>query len=283
MYYYALVSVAVVMFSFMFLLNEQYEKESGTALTSIFKFSIGTSSAGFIILFAMNGFRLELTPFSAAVALWAVVNNLLYTLCSIRSLSKINLSLFSIFAMLGGMTIPFIAGIIFYDEPITVGKALCFVLIAVSLFFTFQKGEGKKGFIYYAGVFITNGMSGVISKFYSEADCNKASSNGYSAQIALFSFIAAFIILLCIKGDKSLPKKKSLFCMAGCGIVSNVANFILLIALSHLPASAQYPFVTGGVMIVSTIICAFTPNKPKKREIIAVALSFMGIMCLLLT
>lgn len=282
MYYYALVTAAVVMFSFQFLLNEQYEKESGTALTSVFKFSLGTSAAGFIILFIMNGCRIEFTPFSLAVAAVAVIDNLLYTVCSIRALSKINLSLFSIFAMLGGMAIPFAAGILFFDEEMTLGKGLCFLLIAVSLFFTLQKDENKKGYIYYAGVFITNGMSGVITKFYSAFDCVKASDGGYSVQKALLTLIVSGIILIFIKGDKSLPKPKSLFCTAGYGIICNVANYLLLLSLAHLPASAQYPFVTGGVMIVSTIICAFTPNKPNKKEIAAVVLSFTGILCLVL-
>jgi drug/metabolite transporter (DMT)-like permease len=48
-----------------------------------------------------------------------------------------------------------------------------------------------------------------------------------------------------------------------------------------LPASAQYPFVTGGTMIVSTVISLFTDKKPSKKEIIAVALSFIGIVLLI--
>ena len=49
-----------------------------------------------------------------------------------------------------------------------------------------------------------------------------------------------------------------------------------------LPASVQYPFVTGGVMIVSTIISAITGKAPSKRELLALTLSFLGIMALVL-
>ena len=68
--------------------------------------------------------------------------------------------------------------------------------------------------------------------------------------------------------------------MAAYGAVNRVANFLLLLSLAHLPASAQYPFVTGGVMIVSTLISFFTPQKPSKKELLAVALAFAGIILL---
>jgi drug/metabolite transporter (DMT)-like permease len=47
-----------------------------------------------------------------------------------------------------------------------------------------------------------------------------------------------------------------------------------------LPASAQYPFVTGGTMIVSTAISMFTDKKPNKKEIFAVLLAFVGLILL---
>ena len=70
--------------------------------------------------------------------------------------------------------------------------------------------------------------------------------------------------------------------MLGYGILNKIGNFLLLIALAHLPASVQYPMVTGGVMICSTVICFFTRQKPGKREIASLALSFIGILALVL-
>jgi len=62
------------------------------------------------------------------------------------------------------------------------------------------------------------------------------------------------------------------------GIVNTIANFFLVIALAHVDASIQYPMVTGGVMIVSTLICFFGKNKPSKKELLAVLLSFIGLL-----
>ena len=55
---------------------------------------------------------------------------------------------------------------------------------------------------------------------------------------------------------------------------------MLLLSLAVLPASAQYTFITGGTIIVSTIIGFFTDKKPNKREVIAVMIAFVGILLL---
>ena len=68
----------------------------------------------------------------------------------------------------------------------------------------------------------------------------------------------------------------------GNGILGCIANLLLLISLAHLPASAQYPFVTGGVMIMSTALCFFTSRKPRARELVSVALAFAGMLALVL-
>jgi len=277
---YSLVSIAVVMFGFMFLFNSQYEKLCGTSMRSVLTFTAGSYSVGFIFLLLINKFKIEFTAFSMIVAVVAALNLVFYNFCSIKALNKINLSLYSVFAMLGGMALPFVAGILFFDEDLTLGKIICFITIAFSLFLTVEKGQHKGGYKYYLGIFTFNGMSGVISKFYSASTYTKASEAGYSVQIALCAVIMCLILLIFNKDEKIKLNIKSIGCISANGILGNVANFLLLLGLAKLPASAQYPFVTGGVMIVSTIICFFTPNKPKKREIASVALSFAGILAL---
>ena len=257
----------------------------GNGLRAVLKFNVFSNSTGLIILLAVNiiqnGAIFQFTPFSIGVSLFAAINNLLFVFCSIKSFNIINLSLYSLFAMLGGMALPFVAGTIFWKEEVTVGKVICFVIIVIALCLTVKKDNKKSGTIYYIGVFIFNGMSGVISKFYSESKFEKAENAGYSAQIALFVIAICVVVLLLNKQEKQKTTKKALMYSFCYGIMSNVRNFLLLLGLIGLPASAQYPFVTGGTMIVSTLLCYFTPNKPSKREMIAVVLSFVGVLALM--
>ena len=66
------------------------------------------------------------------------------------------------------------------------------------------------------------------------------------------------------------------------GTVGKIANFVLVIALAHVDASVQYPMVTGGVMTVSTLICFFGERKPSRKELLSVALAFLGMLALFL-
>lgn len=280
--YYAVISAAVIMFSFQFLFNQIYEKTNGGSLRSMLIFTLGANFTGLFILLCINKFKLEFSWFTTAIALLAAINNLLYSYCSLKALGKINLSLYSVFAMLGGMTLPFIVGIFAYNEEITLGKVICFTAITASLFLTIEKGTTKNGLLYYSGVFIMNGMSGVLSKIYQSTDIKKTGEAGYSMMISFLIIIICLLMLIFIKKPDIRFSYKALGASAGYGLLSNTANFLLLLSLSHIPASAQYPFITGGVMIVSTIICFFTQNKPSKKEIVSVLLSFAGILALLI-
>lgn len=278
--YYLIVLSAVTMFAFQILFSERYENKNGNSFAAVLKFIITAHSTGFVIMFAMNKFRLELTPFSLTVAACAAINIFLFNICSIKSFSKINISLYSVICTLGGMVLPFLAGIFFYDEEITAGKILCIILIIPALILTVNKDNSKGGLIYYIGVFITNGMSGVYSKFYQSGNYEKASEAGYSLQIAAIAVIICAIMLIFVKDKKPKMTAVPALFASGFGVLNSIGNFLLLIGLTQLPASAQYPFVTGGIMIISTIICCFTKNKPGKRDFISVALSLIAILAL---
>lgn len=279
---YALLAAAATMFSFQFLFNGIFEKEYGNGIKAMLVFSSGSSAVGFIILLAINKFQFEFTPFTLLMAILAAVDSVGYTYFSLKSLGRINLSMYSMFAMLGGMVLPSIAGIC-YGEKFTTGKAVCFALILVSLLLTIKKGDKKSGYIYYIGVFMLNGLSGVLSTVFKNADCEKTSEAGYSVLIALSALIISLVFLPFVKEKGKKLTIKAVFSMAGYGVLCRMGNYLLLIALASIPASAQYPFVTGGTMILSTIISMFTKNKPSKREIAGVGISFAGLVILMLT
>lgn len=283
MMYYLVISAAVTLFAFSFLFNQRYENNCGNSLKSALIFSLGANIVAALVLFAINGFKAEFTVFTFIVATVAALNSIIYSVCSIKALGKINLSLYSVFAMLGGMALPFFAGILFFNEDFTAAKAVCFIAVASSLFFTVKKGENKNGgTLYYVAVFICNGMSGVLAKFFQTSPFQKTGNTSYSLLIAVMTALISAVITLFLRNQKIQFAKKAAADIMIFGTFSSVGNLLLLISLEHLPASAQYPFVTGGVMIISTVICFFTKNKPSKRELISVAVAFAGILALVI-
>ncbi len=279
--YYLLTSAAVVMFSLQFWFNDRFQSHCGSGAKAAMLFSLGTNAAGFAALLLINRFRFEFTPFSGLMALAAGLDGILFLYCSLKAFAVINLSLYSVFSMLGGMVLPFVLGIAVYGEPLTPGKGLCFAFTAAALALTVKKDAGhRRAGIWYAGIFILNGMSGVIAKIFLSAPYAKTSEAGFSVLSALAGALLAAAALPLVKGKLPKITLRPALDMAAYGAVNRVANYLLLLSLAHLPASAQYPFVTGGVMIVSTLISFFTPQKPSKKELLAVALAFAGILIL---
>ena len=280
--YYALILLSVVMFGSCFAMNDTYRKMRGSSFKISFECSLIAALPNLILLLALNGFRFECTPFSLVMAVLSALNGLAFSFCSFKALGKINLSLYSLFSMLGGMALPFVQGILFYGEQLTVAKIVCFVFIVFALLTTLEKGERKSGTIYYIGVFVLNGMSGVLSKIFTATDLPKTSATGYSllANIATL-FIAVFVLLLFRKRKTPAHTPLSVGVAAASGVVNRLANLLLILSLVHVDASVQYPMVTGGTMIVSTAIAFMDKSrKPSKKELLSVALAFLGTLAL---
>lgn len=272
------------MFGLQFFCNQQYERECKSSFTSSMMFIFGGALAGLVVLLAVNGLKWEFTSFTIIMATLAALDGMAFSFCSMKALGKINLSLYSLFSMLGGMVLPFCLGVFFFDEKFTVGKAICLVLVIIALALGVEKkSEGKGGTIYYIGVFVFNGLSGVISKFFQASDFEKTSEAAYSVWTAVITAaISGIILSFSFRKSPIKLNAKAVLSMAGNGILNRVANYLLLLSLAYLPASVQYPMITGGVMIVSSLLSYFTPNKPKLKEWISVALSFAGIMIMVL-
>ena len=281
--YYGFIFISVVMFGFNFALQDVYRKMRGSGMKISLEASFVGSLAGLAVLIIINGFRFELTPFTLVMALLAALNSFGFTFCSFRALEVINLSLFSLFSMLGGMALPFVQGIVFYHEEITVAKVVCFAFICAALLMTVSRSDKRKGTVYYIGIFVLNGMSGVLSKIFTEAPFPKTNAASYSIWIAVCTAaISGALLFLFFRGkgtEKPYTWRAGGICALH-GSVGKIANFVLMIALTHVDASAQYPLVTGGVMIVSTLICFFGDRKPSKKEIFSVILAFLGMLAL---
>lgn len=280
--YYSLIILSVVIFAGDFWLKDVFRKMRGSNLKISLESALVSSIAGLIALVAINGFKFEFTVFTFIMALLSSVNGILFTFCGFRALNTINLSLYSLFSMLGGMALPFLQGILFYGEDVTLSKFVCFVFIVAALLLTLEKGDKKGGTVYYIGIFVLNGLSGVLSKIFISAPYEKTSAAGYSILLAVVSAVLSGLLLLVFFRKKpSAPNTPvSISVSAAMGITNKIANFILVIALAHVDASVQYPMVTGGVIIVSTIIAFLGKNKPSKKEYISVIIAFIGLLLL---
>ncbi len=272
---YALVFSATILFALQFLFNQKYEQNRGSDLKSALEFTLYKSVVIVIIMLFISKFRFAVTLFSIGLSVVYASACILMTYFSMKAFAVANLSVYSVFSMLGGMLLPFLLGVGFYDEKLTLFKVVCCGLIAVSVLLNLKSGkQSKKAFLYYMAVFVLNGSVGVISKIHQSSATPHTDSTGFMILSSLASILISGVWLLVKYKKIPAVKGKSLLYASGYGVFNGVGNLFLLISLSQLPASVQYPLVTGGVMVFSTIISSIRKEKLTKVDYIAAAISF---------
>lgn len=275
--YYIMVLIAAVLFSLQFLCQQKYEENCGTGFCAALGFSLYKGLVVILMMLILSGFKIQFTLFSFILSGVYALCYILMISFSLKAFSVANLSVYSVFTMLGGMLLPFLAGVLFYNEELSVFKVMCCLLIVVAVLLNIQKGTGnKKAIIYYMLVFVLNGMVGVLSKIHQDSGIAHTDSTSFMLYSGVFTVIICSIWLR-VKGERiPLMKGKNLLYSAGDGALNGIGDLLLLIAVANIPASVQYPLVTGGVMVFSTIISVIRHEKLRKVEYIAAAIAFIS-------
>lgn len=279
--YYALIVAATAMFSVQFIFSKGYQRECGPSLGSAMKFSLYTSLVGLAAMLIINSFKVDITLFSFIVALLNTIVGISYSFATVKAFEYTSLALYSLFAMLGGMLLPMLFGIIYCGEELTVYKVLSAVLIIIALVIgSYEKDSKKTGLGMCLLLFFLNGMSGVLSKFHQMNVDLCVDSQSYMI-ISKVLTIAICLFYMLYKGVSFKLNLKATVCSVGNGILSNLGNLFLLISLIHVDASVQYPIVTGGVIVFSTIAEGIYNKKISLKEIISAVVAFLATLILI--
>ena len=280
--YYVLVIISTVLFSLQFLFNQRFQQTYGTGMKATQVFSLYKSLVIILMMLLISGFKVQFSWFSLGMATIYAVSSIAMGYYSLKAFSVANLSVYSVFSMLGGMILPFFLGVLFYDEGDNlVFKIICCALIVVAVLLNIKSGkQDKKALFYYFAVFVLNGMAGVISKIHqSSTSLSPVDSTSFMLLTAAVSVVISAAWLLIAYREIPLIKGKNILFVTGYGVFNGLGNLFLLIALSGengLPASVQYPLVPGGVMVCSTVISTIRKEKLTVREYIATAIALLA-------
>lgn len=290
--YIALICFATFLFSVQFVFNDVYQRGEGANVVTSMLFSGLTGIAGVVMLVLTNADAFQYSLFSMLLAFLSAAKNVLSAYLSIMVLSRANLSVYSLYSMLGGMLLPFGYAILFCGEPLTWQKCVCTVLVMGALLLGLkgkdnapdeQRQHGSP-LPWYLGVFVMNGLSGVFSTIHQRAGEIAVSASAYSLMERLWGLLIVVIVLLvCRSRGQAIRLKRplrSIGSTAGYGVITTLANLILLIALLHVDASIQYPIVTGGVIVLSLLWDWVLGKKPNRYAVGAAAVSFAGLLFL---
>ena len=279
--YYTLVIISTILFSLQFLFTQRFQETSGTGMKPTLVFSLYKSLVIILMMLLISGFKIQFSWFSLFMATVYAVSSMAMSYYSLKAFAVANLSVYSVFSMLGGMILPFFLGVLFFDEgDKLVFKIICCALIVVAVLLNVKSGkQDKKALFYYFAVFVLNGMSGVISKLHQSSSLSPVDSSSFMLWSAVVTVVLSAAWLLIAYRQIPLVKGKNILFVTGYGVFNGLGNLFLLIALSGesgLPASVQYPLVTGGVMVCSTIISTIRKEKLTFREYIATFIALLA-------
>ncbi|MBQ4580690.1 MAG: hypothetical protein IJA83_08510 [Clostridia bacterium] len=272
--------------------NDVYQRGEGANVVTAMLFSGLTGIAGIIMLVLTNGDAFQYSLFSMLLAFLSAAKNVLSAYLSIMVLSRANLSVYSLYSMLGGMLLPFGYAILFCGEPLTWQKCVCTVLVMGALLLGLrgkdsapeEKRQQGSPLPWYLGVFVMNGLSGVFSTIHQRAGEIAVSASAYSLMERVWGLLIVVVVLLvCRSRGQAIRLQKplrSIGSTVGFGVITTLANLILLIALLHVDASIQYPIVTGGVIVLSLMWDWILGKKPNRYAVGAAAVSFAGLLFL---
>lgn len=281
--YYLMAVGASVCYSLQFVCMKFYQRHVRNNIFTSLVFGAAIMALGAIVMLIINAVRrgglyLTYTPFTLLVAAGLALVTVLSTVVGIAVLKRGKLSIYSNFTMLGGMALPFVFGLAFMGEKITVWKGIGMGIMVISLLLSMWDGKGKEPRVSGSAIFFVlcfvqfalNGSTSVFSAVQANAETVFGQevtdvydfiiwSRIFTVGISAIMFGVAAGAMHSQKQEllavKDVFAGKAILPLIGYAIVS-LAGFLLsmfCMGEGRLDASSLYPITTGGTIVLSAL------------------------------
>ena len=276
---------AVLCIGGQFSLTKLYQIRVGNGLVVSLLYSLFSGIVAAVLLLFICDFNISINSFAFLTAAGGIICVVGYTVVGMKMMSIGKVAVYTIFLMLGGMFVPFLYGVIFLKESVTIWKIIGVILLFIALFVpALKKDEAKtknlKLFIILGiVVFILNGLVGVFNKMH-QISSNAISTFEYGFWQNIISTVTLLVMIpLCAVFNKEknnivLSAKIAMllwWVIILYALLSQCGGILLLFAAKKIDASVMYPIVTGGVMVV-TALCGVIFYKEKLDKYVAISL-----------
>ena len=260
-------------------LNQGNTRETGIA----FNFLIGI--IGFLIYFGICGFKIRIPPFSLILAVLFTACVGFYTIIGFKIMNMGSMAVYTVFLMLGGMVLPYFYGVIFLGESVTSTKIVALLLMIVAIMLQSDLVNNKRKALFYLLcmlVFILNGLTSIVSKMHQiDLGYQTVSENEFVAlnnAVRALMFGGMLPFLKC-KGIMRSIKPKMYAVILLSGLFSSTAYLLQLKCASHLPATVQFPVMTGGTIILTALAGLFCfGEKLAKKQVAGLTICLGAII-----
>lgn len=285
---FIMLAIAALLLGADFALNKVYQRAYGATPKSPFYFNALLGLFTFLVFFAANGFRLAFTPFSAVLAALMSLFVMSYNVIGFRILKHSgSVAVYTLYLMTGGMILPYLWGVAFLNERLSVSKIVGLAVIAAGVILPNLSGKRNtdvKQLVMCAAVFVLNGCVSIVSKMHQiEAVYRTVGTIDFVALGGMFKFLfAGALFLLFKRPDASkgrISAKAAVIIALASAVVGGGSYALQLLGAKSVPATVLYPFITGGSIVFSALADAIVFKKRISGRLAAsVLLCFFGTL-----
>lgn len=286
--HYFLVMISTFLTASNFSLSKRYQLTEGTGMERGLRFNMYLGLATAVIFFILCGFKVAFSWFSLLMACAMSFCAAAYTILGFSVMKAGNMALYTLFLMSGGMILPYIYGVLFLNEKLTVLRIVGLLLIFAAVVISNRSDRpiSKKILILCVAIFVFNGFVSIVSKAHQVAEGYAAVNNTeFVLYTGLAKFFLSFVALLFCKKEQKIftfSRKGSILLAMGSAVLSGIAYSIQLFSAKELPATVLYPMITGGAIIFSALIArVLFKEKPTKAQLISIVICFIGTLLFL--
>jgi len=304
---YLVLLLAVICIAAQFNINRAYQKKyiRGFKELIFFPFACGMVNMVYfgVLSQVLYGGLPQITRFSVVMSATLGIVSVSVSIVGMQVMKFGNLSVYSVFMMLGGMILPFVYGVLFLDEYITITRIAGLGLLVFALPCSVAKSADKNNLhkaiipVFYLLcllVFMANGTNSIISKAHAINDAAVAPIHfvflinlWQTILSGVLFFTARHRIRLANPGESTRTLEKTsigiLVPIVSFALVSGTGFLFMVTAAQSVPAVVQFPFVTGGSIVLSTIgAWILFKEKLSNLSLAGVGLAMVGTLFFLL-
>lgn len=302
---YFLIVLSTLFVAGQFTFNKMYQKYVVKSTAALLLFPVLTGIIAVALFLSLNGFSLAFGAFSFGIAVGEAIVLTLCMLCGIFVVKFGRVSVYTVFMMLGGMLLPFIYGLIFLGEPLSVFKIIGILVLVAGLILSAlpdknSAGEKPKPVFYLLcfAVFCLNGGVSILSKVH-QINADAIGTMDFMVWLYLMqlsiSALCFGVYMLFFRKKNAFPASENLsekeerrrafqksalwafLISLGYMLFSGFGYLLQLNAAKEIEASLLYPIVTGGSILFSTLTAwAVFKEKINLPLWISLALTFIG-------
>ena len=258
-------------------LGKQYSKKGGSSLAfNINKAAIGTML--FLVWGLINGFSLHSQTILFGVGYGISLCISMHT--GFKALSIGPMSITSIIASFS-LIIPFLFGVIFWNEELNAFKYVGILLLLLSILFINLKKENRfsvKWLLYAFATLITNGICSVIQQMH-----QTKFQALYRTEFMFWALLCVLLLLFVTYRTNGQSQAKLEFSVLGVfsGIANCMANYIVLYLSAVENASVLFPVISiCNIVAVWMIGIIFFKERLRVLQVIGLVTGVVAVVLL---